>query len=277
MTAARARLALVVATLAARATSTVEVCPRGARGAEQAEQSPDGSCEATLADTASREAAAPAAEAPGVALLQRLDGADLRKAARRQESRQPNICSGVGERLWKHLCDHWSAAIKEGVITNAADVCCDSIPKKCRSDRTCRNGGGCLVPSCLQQEWYLEQLEPNATRAFELFGHRSLGLADARRCFFATAQLPCAEVNASFEVHEAAIRVLVNSKAVELEATAFEVVSGLMDAPIAQQQGDQAHATQERSLLARRFHHEKSARDRGSSWFDQAVDAKQTI
>merc|ERR1712146_157382 len=124
----------------------------------------------------------------------------------------------------------------------------------------------CLVPSCSQEEWYLRSVEADADHAFRIFG-KSTG--DFRNCSFRTESLPCAAHDARFATKEgtdAALAAFLNLDAVELEATAWEVVQEIVSTAstggvITPLNAPSETGGNERQLISRRTFTEESYKD----------------
>lgn len=180
---------------------------------------------------------------------------------------KPAFCTNGKRQLWRQLCGKWEKAIGAGAVADGMRVCCGSLPNPCRTPgRTCSLDDDCLVPSCSQEEWYLRSVEADADHAFRMFG-KSTG--EFRNCSFQTAAIPCAADDALFATEEgtdAALAVFLNLDAVELEATAWEVVQEMVSTTSAEDDVTTAHtpsesAMNERQLFSRRSSAEETYAD----------------
>jgi len=138
------------------------------------------------------------------------------------------FCSAPERSVWKRLCSHWAKALEVEAFKNGKSICCTSLPSPCASIETCSYEDDCLVPSCDQEEWYLQSIEMHSDEAFGIFG---LTTPAFRQCGFAMEETTCGQSDADFGMTEASVAALtafVKLDGADFEATAWEIVSDLV-------------------------------------------------
>lgn len=126
-----------------------------------------------------------------------------------------NMCETAEDPAWPLICTHWRDSLTTGAIINGSKICCSAIPEACRAPGETCSEETCMIPSCEQEEWYLNHLEARTTNLL------TSAHINPVECAFFTAKSPCGDIDADVGSNKSQVAALIHGDAY-LESTVQE-------------------------------------------------------